>query len=310
MATNPEQVMQQAEATTEAPDNLAAAQYPNDRQEGDAAPEADAEAPQQDQQQELAAEQESAIEAPDSWSKDEKAAFASLPREQQEVISRRERERDAFVTRKAQEAATARQTVENEARQAIAQVHRAQQEQLQRYAQMFEPQRPDIRLLQSGDEQHRALYYQMDAEYRAQIAQRDEAQREADAARQQAEALEQQHIQAQRAQELALLSERIPEWSDPSQRPKLLEELQSIGTELGYSQEQMAQAGAADILALKTASDWRRKAAKYDQLNKAKMEPVRAAKNLPPVARSGAAGLGAKPSQDIAATLYPNDVRR
>lgn len=304
MATNPEQIMEQPAAAADEPVDLAATQYPEDQ------PEVEADVVEEAERVEPEVEQEPVIDAPDSWSKDEKAAFAALPRAQQEVISRRERERDAFVRQKAQEVVTARQTVENEARQAIAQVHRAQHEQLQRYAQMFEPQAPDIRLLQSGDEQHRALYYQLDAEYRSQIAQRDEAQREADSARQQAEALEQQQLQAQQAHELALLAERIPEWSDPSQRPKLLEELQSIGTELGYSSEQMAQASAADILALKRASEWRRKAAKYDQLNKAKMEPVRAAKNLPPVARPGAAGLGAKPSQDIAATLYPNDVRR
>ncbi|ODU22773.1 MAG: hypothetical protein ABS87_00985 [Sphingomonas sp. SCN 67-18] len=165
-------------------------------------------------------------------------------------------------------------------------------------------------MLQTGQEQDRALYYQMDAEYRSQIAQRDQAQREADAARLQAETIEKQHSQAHIAQELALLNERIPEWSDPSRRSKLLEELQSIGTELGYSSELMGQASAADLLALKTASEWRRKAAKYDQLNKAKMQPVRAAKSIPPAARSGAAGQGASPSRDVASTLYPNDVRR
>src|SRR3546814_16442673 len=74
---------------------------------------------------------------------------------------------------------------------------------------------------------------------------------------------------------------------EPSTAPELQRTLESIGAELGYPAELMAQASSTDILALKRASDWKAKAEKYDKLIAKRMEGVRAAKALLPMARPG-----------------------
>ena len=300
-----------------APRDDMAALYPDDVPAADDAPAGDDAAPEPDGGVEAAPEADAIpepepepegdpIPAPASWSKDYKAEFDALPRGMKEVIAKRETERDRFVQAKAQEVVTERRRIEHEAQQVILQIHRAQADQLEEYAGLLGMEEPDVRLLQSNDPAHHALYYQQDREYRVSSAQRQRAQQESQNARQQAEALEAQATQAEQAREIALLEERIPEWSDPSARSKLLNDLGSIGAELGYSPEQMQEARASDIFALRQASEWKAKAAKFDQLNKDKMVPVRAAKALPPVARSGAPIRQSLP-KSIAQSLYPND---
>lgn len=270
-----------------------------------AAPE-DPEGDEEGKQEEPEAEP---IAAPTSWAKDAKEVFAALPREAQEVIAKREAERESFVQSKSREAATTRQQVETEAHTVIQQLMQNHAQQLETYAQQFEAPRPDIRLLQSADPQHRELYYQQKDAYEYATAQRDALAQQVEQARQQATFAEQQQGQAELQRELAMLQERLPEWSDPSERAKLLSDIQPIAAELGYSPELMAQARAQDILALKTAHGWREDALKYRDLMKRKMEPVRAAKQLPPVARAGAPTGQAKPA-GVISTLYPNDPPR
>jgi hypothetical protein len=58
---------------------------------------------------------------------------------------------------------------------------------------------------------------------------------------------------------------------------------------LGYSPELIAQARASDILAMKTAAEWKVKADRWDRANSKKMEKVRAAKTLPKTTTPGSA---------------------
>jgi len=279
--------------------------YADDKPAEEAAPGAEGQAEEgADAQEDL-----TPIEAPGSWSKDYKEQFAALPRDMQEIISKRETERETFLQTKSREAAQTRQTVESEARQVLLQISRNHAQQLQQYASQFEVQQPDLRLLNSGDPSHRDLYFQQEAAYRHATAQRTQAQQEAAQAAQQAEQLEQHEQQLAIQQEITLLTEKVPEWSDPSERAKLLDTLQPIAAELGYSAEAMSQARAADIIALKTASEWKAKAAKLDQLMKQKMVPVRAAKQTPPAARPGSPS-GQQPPSDPIRALYPNDMPR
>ncbi len=250
------------------------------------------------------------VEAPTSWAKDAKDVFAGLPREAQEIVARRERERDAFVQTKSREAAQTRQTVENEARGVIQQQAEQYAQQIEAYIPQLAIQAPDIRLLQSGDPQHHAIYNEQDRQYRIATAQREQLTQQAQQARAQAQQVaEQQQVQVMQAERQVLEEKLGSEWSDPSARAKLLGDLEPIAAELGYSQEVMAQAGSADILALKTALAWKAKADKYDQQNKAKMVPVREARQAPPAARPGAPTAQAAPKGTLE-TLYPNDVRR
>jgi hypothetical protein len=58
---------------------------------------------------------------------------------------------------------------------------------------------------------------------------------------------------------------------------------------LGYPPELIGQARATDIIAMREVSKLKAKADKYDALMSKKMQGVRAAKDLPRVAKPGAA---------------------
>jgi hypothetical protein len=257
-----------------------------------------------------------AIEAPISWAKDAKDIFGKLPREAQEIISARERDRETFLQAKSREAAQTRATVESEARGVLQQVatnFRQQVEQLQAVI-IPVPEAPDQRLLYSPDPEHHLIYNRQKAEYESAIAQRDGLAQQISSRMEEAKRLEdaasQQQEQAELQAEHSLLEEKLgQDWSDPSSRAKLLGDLTPIAAELGYSKEQIAQARACDILAMKRVHELKAKADKYDALQKAKMAQVRAGKVIPPAARPQSP-TGTRAPVDAAALLYPNDVRR
>lgn len=248
------------------------------------------------------------IEAPTSWAKDAKEVFAGLPREAQEIIAKREADRERFVQQKSREAAGTRQAVESEARQALSTIMQNQQQALEQFMPQL-PQMPDPRLLASPE--HRDIYFQQKAEYDYAVAQREQVSQQLEQVRHHAHAISQQQLQAEIQAEHAVLEEALGDvWSDPSSRAKLLSDLEPIAAELGYPKEVMAEARAADIIALRRIGDLKAKADKYDQLMKKRMEPVRAAKQqLPPAARPGAQVGQSKPRGTLA-TLYPDDVPR
>lgn len=260
--------------------------------------------------EEQSEEEREPIAAPVSWAKDYKEKFEALPRDMQEIIATRERDRETFLQSKSREAAQTRQTVETEARQALQTIMQNHVQQLQPLLQQIQPQQPDLRLLNSDDPNERSLYFQQEAAYRNGVAQQNYVQQQLQEAQQHAEMIAQHQRQAEIEAEHEVLNTALgTEWSDPSARAKLLDTLQPIAAELGYPQELIAQARAPDIIALRRASEWKAKAAKYDQLNKAKMVPVRAAKAIPPTART-ASPSGQKAPTDAVSLLYPNDVRR
>lgn len=257
-------------------------------------------------------DQDAKIDPPHSWNAEDRKAWDGLTAEAKQTVIRRESERDSYVRQKAAEAQQARQTVEREAAQAVFQVQQAHIAQLDALMGPLPP-RPDPRLLQTGQEDHRALFYQQEAEFRSAVDQRQMVHQQAEQARQQAAQLEQHQTLAQRQHDEAVLTEKLgPEWTDPAKRTNLLKDLEAIGGALGYSAELMAQANATDILALKAAHEKFAKADKWDALQKAKMTDVRASKGQPPkMLQPGVAGSkqgNAQPS--TAAILYPNDVRR
>lgn len=256
------------------------------------------------------------IAAPVSWAKDAKETFGKLialgdeGRQIAETIVQREVERERSLQVKFREAANTRQAVETEARTALQTITRNYEQQLTQFMPP-EPQAPDLRLLNSNDPAHRDLYFQQEAAYRADTAQRAQIAQQLEATRQQAGTLAEQQLQAEIAvEEQRLVEELGTEWSDPSARAKLLDTLQPIAAELGYSPEVMAQARADDILALRRIGDLKAKADKYDQLMKRRMEPVRAAKPALPNATRPGAPTGNAPRTGTLAALYPDDVPR
>jgi hypothetical protein len=244
-----------------------------------------AEQGEEDDQQGEEQEVKPAIPAPVSWSDADKAVFAELAPEAQEIVARRMAEMDRGFQSKTQELATVKAETERQAYEAISQVEARAAEQLEHYAALLQPRRPDPALLNVDP----AAFYQMQADYEAGIAQRDQAQQQAYEARQRQAAID-AHSKAQLdAEDRALIEKEFPEYLDPSQSANLGAQLGAIGAELGYSPEMLQHARAVDILSLRKASEWKAGYDKLQTLNKEKMVNVRAARGLPPVAKPGTA---------------------
>ena len=247
-------------------------------------PEASEEA---DDELEIEAEDEELppIEAPVSWTAEEKERFAGLPRETQEYIAKRETERERFVQSKAQEAARAKTEVEQAAYSQLAQIEQGYAQHFQQLAEQLQPKRPNPALLQHDPQ----AFYAMQAQYEADVAQQRELQQQAQTFAQQAQQREAMAEQAHHAEQRQILSQTFPEYLDPTTGPELQRNLSATAKELGYSDELIGQARASDILAMRTAAEWKAKAAKYDALQAKKMEKVRAAKGLPRTVKPGVA---------------------
>lgn len=237
------------------------------------------------------------IEAPVSWDAEAKERFAKLPREDQEYLAKRESERERFVQQKSQEAARAKQEVERAAYEQLSQYNQSVAQQLQQLAAQIGPQRPDPAMIQYDP----AAFYAQQAKYEQSIAQQHELQQRAQEYASEAQEQQRAAEQAHHAEQHSKIVEHFPEYLDPTTGPKLQQELSAVARDLGYPPELIAQARADDILAMKQANEWRQDSMKYRALQARKMEKVREAKKLPPVAKPGVAQApGAQRSAQIA----------
>lgn len=225
---------------------------------------------------------------PNSWSKDDAKAWDELTPAARDIVLRREGERDKFIADAGRRAADARKAVEREAMEAVAARADEYAQRLDAMVRQNLPQPPDPNLLYSDDPNAVVYYQRQKLAYDHAIAQHQAVQQEADQARAQANAARDTAQQSRLAEEAQRLAEQLPEWADPSTRGKLITELQTVGADLGYSPELMADAGATDILALKKAAEWKAKAAKFDKLMAKRMDTVRSAKTMPRMTRPGA----------------------
>lgn len=230
-------------------------------------------------------EKPESVKAPVSWSKEDAEIFAALDPKAQAVIQRREAERDRYVQQKSVEAAQTRDRVANEARDIIAKLHEENVRQLDNYASLIIPQKPDIRLLDSGIPENVSLFYRQQAAYEGATAQLQELHQRKYQSEQAANAAREQSQQAERSMDAQRLREQLPEWFDSAST--IQADLQSIGQELGYPDELMREASSTDILALNKAKMWKEGYEKYQAAMGKKMEAVRAAKGLPKMAKPG-----------------------
>lgn len=252
--------------------------------EGEEALEADE--PESDDTQDEGDEQDDpAIDPPISWGTDAKELFGQLPADLQKQVVEREAQREKFVQQKSAEAAQARQTASAEAAAQFADQQRQYASELEQYASYFAPQAPNPAMASTDP----VAFIQLNAQYQAELAQQQQLQQRSYQARQEADYRSQQAEAAQFQADIAILEQAIPEWSDVAKRTEMLTDVTRIGAELGYTNEIMAQASAADVLALRKAAEWKAKASKYDALQKTRMETVRSAKTLPKVSRPGTA---------------------
>lgn len=224
------------------------------------------------------------IDPPVSWDAEAKERFAKLPPEDQRYIADRESQRDKQVNAKAMEAAQHRRVAETVTAQ-YTQLHRQYAEQLGTYAQALEVPEPDWSLITTDPQ---AFAQQMAASKQAE-AQRNYLAQQAAQATRQAEQIDQHVAQQQQAEDDAALAEAIPEWSDPAKRTEVLSGVVETARALGWPDDLIRQARPVDILGVKKAMEWKTDAEKWRNLQKAKMEPVRAAKTLPKVSKPGAA---------------------
>jgi hypothetical protein len=276
-----------AETPQEYFEQMAADEFGIQEEEEPADPEA--EQPEAEAEDETDIEEEAddlpPIDAPVSWDAEAKEKFAELPRDVQEYVAKREGERERFVQSKSQEAARAKQEALQQATNELAQIEQAYSQHFQQLAENLQPQRPNPVLLQHDP----VAFYAQQAAYEEAVAQQRQLQQRSHEYAQQAQARQQQLEQAQMAEEHRIIVEQFPEYADPTMGPKLQQELSAVARELGYPPELIAQARAADIIAMKKVADLKAKADKYDGLMRKKMENVRAAKGLPRVAKPGVA---------------------
>jgi hypothetical protein len=273
LAAEPEEQQEEEEAPPEG-------EAPDEAAEGD---EPDAVISEDDI--ELEADDLPPIDAPISWTAEEKTKFAELPRELQETVTRREADREKFVQSKAQEAAQARDAARTEALQYATQLREEAIERLNIYAQQFEVRPPDAALFRVNPE---AYAQQLEAFEHAK-AQREAAQRDAaqiKAARDQELAALQEH-EAQRFRQR--LEAELPEAFDAANGQQFINGLAATAEALGYDDNAIQNASVEELKALKTVSEMKAKADKYDKLMAKQMERVRASKKLPPVSKPGAA---------------------
>ena len=267
---------------------------PEDESEGDEPEEED------EGEEDSADEPQEAIKPPVSLNKEQRAAFEQLPPELQKVWAETEAQRNEQVRQKTTEAAEATRSATQVAQAQLAAIQQQYAAELEVYAQAFQPVKPDYALLATDPAayaQQTALYEQMSAQYEALMQQAGQA-------RGQAQQVQQQVMQQSIEAEQALLKAEWPEILDPAKQADLWNNLVEVGADLGFNPENLSNSSASEMLALKKASEWRAKAAKWDAFQSSKMNKVRAAKNLPRVATPGTAAPRSASKADKAAAAF------
>lgn len=267
---------------------------PEDESEGDEPEEEDeGEADEADEPTE-------AIKPPVSLNKEQRAAFEQLPPELQKVWAETEAQRNEQVRQKTTEAAEATRNATAVAQSQLAAIQQQYATELEVYAQAFQPVKPDYNLLATDPAayaQQSAIYEEMSAQYDTLMQQVAQVRGQAQQAQYQAA---QQNIEA----EQALLKAQWPEILDPAKQADIWNSIVETGKDLGFSQDNLSNSSASELLALKTANEWRAKAAKWDAFQSSKMHKVRAAKALPKVATPGTAAPRTASKADKAATAF------
>lgn len=216
-------------------------------------------------------EPEPAIAPPASLTAEEKADWAQLPPEAQQKIVAIEARRTAEVQSGLEKARNAQRESESAAAGRIVEAERLHAEQLAAIAKAYAPQPPDPRLAETNPQ----AWIAQKARYDAAAAQHGEFMQQVtalhDAATKESERLQAESLQAQWKQ----VRDDLPEAADATQWQTLMGKLTPLAIELGYPEELLADATPVDIRAIKRASEWKDKAAKYDALMSRKMAGVR-----------------------------------
>lgn len=217
---------------------------------------------------------EPAIVPPASLTAEEKADWAQLPPEAQQKIVAIEARRTTEVQKGLETARNAQRESESAAAGRIAEAEKLHAEQLASIAKAYAPQPPDPRLAETNPQ----AWIAQKARYDAANAQHGEFMQQVtalhDEATKENERIQAESLQAQWKQ----VKDDLPEAADATQWQALMGKLTPLAMELGYPEELLADATPVDIRAIKRASEWKDKAAKWDALQTRKMAGVRSHK--------------------------------
>lgn len=241
-----------------------------DKEEDGAAPE-----PQSEEEAAIAAEAEQPEQPADqgppppvSLTDEEKEIFKGLPEEAKAFTARRIGELERAFHAKAREVATVKDTTQMEYLRYAQGLQQEAAAKLAHFAEQLKPKVPDARLARTDP----AAYAHMLSEYHEKSAQREQAQREADAARQQAQAYQTQLAQQREHTETLRLQSELPELFDPATGQERVNTLIATAAALGINPSIIND--VESVKALKTTSEWRIKAEKYDRAMSKRNERV------------------------------------
>ena len=243
------------------------------------------------------------IKPPVSFNKEMQAKFNALAETDPELakaFADHELQRNEQVRLKTTEAAEATRNATAVAQAQLAAIQQQYATELEVYAKAFMPVKPDLALLANDP----AAYAQQAAIYEEMAAQHDALMQQVYQARGQAQEFQVQASQQDIAAEQALLKAQWPEILDPAKQAELWSGLVETGGELGFTAENLGNSSASEMLALKKASEWRAKAAKWDAFQSSKMAKIRAAKDLPKVATPGTGARVNQSKADKAAAAF------
>ncbi len=281
------------------------APLPDEEEDEEPAETDEGDEPEEEEAEDLEDEDEAeepleAIKPPVSLNKEQKAAFDQLPPELQKVWAETEAQRNEQVRQKTTEAAEATRSATAVAQAQLAAIQQQFAAELEVYAQAFMPVKPDVALLATDP----AAYAQQAAIYEEMSAQYGTIMQQVNQARGQAQEFQVQSSQQDIAAEQALLKAQWPEILDPAKQAELWTGLVETGSDLGFTPENLGNSSASEMLALKKASEWRAKAAKWDAFQSSKMSKIRAAKDLPKVATPGTGARTSQSKADKAAAAF------
>lgn len=196
---------------------------------------------------------EPVIEPPKSWSKEEQAQFAELPSELRATIARRESERDTAISRKMNEVAEERKAVQAQ----VQQTAQVQQNYANTINQLLTMTVPELQQLESANWQKLAT--DDPAEYVRLSAVRDGLRQRVNFMTQQvqqAQAQQQQqmlqHHQAALTDQYNVLLDTVPEYRDPVKAKALVQDVSSVMSNYGFTQDEVGAVGDARVVRVMT----------------------------------------------------------
>lgn len=243
-------------------------------------------------EEEPAAAAPKALEPPVSLTAEEKEAFNKLPDEAKAFTARRIGELERAFHAKAQEIATVRDTTQLEYLRYAEALQQDAAARLAHFAEQLKPRVPDARLARTDP----ASYAHMLSEYHERNAQREQAQRQADMAAQQAKAYHDEQARQHAAIQSMRLQSELPELYDPTTGREKVQTLLATADALGIPHSAIQDVEL--VKALKATSEWRTKAEKYDRAMSKKNERV-VSKKPTPTARPGSPKGPASPSRSV-----------